>query len=164
MSDDEKQIWVNGILIDRFKYVMEGEAEVFFSYFVDDADDLHFQHITNKEEVIAFWQTFSNRPNGGMTEVGDMVNRIASEISNKKLMNLDIDLSEEMPEILVINDGQDDIHSEKFPYKVNAITLMDNNDGLRDLCLETRGKLIEVDENHKVFANSVEGGRIEIKK
>jgi hypothetical protein len=164
MSDDEKQIWVNGILIDRFKYVMEGEAEVFFSYFVDDTDDLHFQHITNKEEVIAFWQTFSNRPNGGMTEVGDMVNRIASEISNKKLMNLDIDLSEEMPEILVINDGQDDIHSEKFPYKVNAITLMDNNDGLRDLCLETRGKLIEVDENHKVFANSVEGGRIEIKK
>jgi hypothetical protein len=99
-----------------------------------------------------------------MTEVGYMVNRIASEISNKKLMNLDIDLSEEMPEILIINDGYDDIHSEKFPYKVNAITLLQSNEDLKNLCLETKGKLIEVDENHKVFANSVEGGRIEIKK
>ena len=164
MDDDEKQIWVNGILIDRFKYVMKGEAEVFFSYFVDDANALEFQHIKNREDVINFWQTFSNEPNGGMTEVGDMVNRIASEISSKKLMNLDIDLSEEMPEILVINDGQDSIHSEKFPYKVNAITLMDSNDDLRDLCLDTKGKLIEVYSNNEVFANSVEGGRVEIKK
>jgi hypothetical protein len=164
MQDDEKQIWVNGILIDRFKYVMKGEAEVFFSYFVDDADELNFQHIKNKEDVIAFWQTFSNEPNGGMTEVGDMVNRIASEIKNKQLMNLNIDLSEEMPEILVINDGYDDIHSEKFPYKVNAITLMNTNNDLRDLCLATKGKLIEVNEQNEVFANSVEGGRVEIKK
>lgn len=106
MGDEQKQIWVNAILIDRFKYVMKGEAEVFFSYFVKDPDKLEFQHIKTREDVIEFWQTFSNDPNGGMTEVGDMVERISSDIAIGKLCNLDIDLSEQKPEILVINDGQ----------------------------------------------------------
>ena len=48
MCDVEKQIWVNAILIDRFRYVMKGEAEVFFSYFVDDPTELDFQHIKNR--------------------------------------------------------------------------------------------------------------------
>jgi len=95
MDDPFKQDWVNAILIDRFRYVMQGEAEVFFSYFVDNPDEMHFQHVHDRQSVIKFWQTFSNDPNGGMTRVGDMVERIASEVGNKKLMNLNIDLSEE---------------------------------------------------------------------
>jgi hypothetical protein len=106
MDYQEKQIWVNAILIDRFKYVMKGEAEVFFSYFVHSTDDLEFQHIKDREDVINFWQTFSNSPNGGGTAVGDMVEYIASEIEIGRLHNLNVDLSEEKPEILVINDGQ----------------------------------------------------------
>lgn len=106
MDYDEKQIWVNAILIDRFKYVMKGEAEVFFSYFVDSTEDLQFQHIKDRDDVIKFWQTFSNDPNGGMTEVGDMVEHISDEITRGTLCNLDVNLSEERPEILVINDGR----------------------------------------------------------
>lgn len=106
MSETEKQVWVNAILIDRFKYVMKGEAEVFFSYFVHSKYDLEFKHIKDREDVINFWQTFSNEPNGGCTAVGDMVEYIASEIEIGRLHNLNVDLSEEKPEILVINDGQ----------------------------------------------------------
>jgi uncharacterized protein with von Willebrand factor type A (vWA) domain len=106
MDYQEKQIWVNAILIDRFKYVMKGEAEVFFSYFVHSTSDLDFKHIKDRDDVIAFWQTFSNSPNGGGTEVGDMVQYISEEIQEGRLHNLDVDLSEEKPEILVINDGQ----------------------------------------------------------
>ena len=106
MSEHEKQVWVNAILIDRFKYVMKGEAEVFFSYFVHDTSDLEFHHIKNREDVIAFWQVFSNYPNGGNTAVGDMVEYISSEIQAGKLHNLKVDLSEERPEILIINDGR----------------------------------------------------------
>jgi hypothetical protein len=157
MHEDEKQIWVNAILIDRFKYVIQGEAEVFFSYFVNDPDALKFSHITNKEEVISFWQSFSNYPTGGITEVGDMVVRISNEIEQKRLMNLDIDLSEQRPEILVINDGEDDININEFPYKVNAITLMNYNDQLKDLCTDTGGKLIDVTYNNEITAYSSEG-------
>ena len=157
MCDSFKQDWVNAILIDRFRYVMQGEAEVFFSYFVSNPDDMHFHHVHDRESVIKFWQMFSNDPNGGMTRVGDMVNRIASEVQNGKLMNLNIDLSEEKPEILVINDGQDSIHSEKFPYKVNAITLGEMNTQLQKLCVETHGKKVFVSEDHEVIAYSESG-------
>jgi len=163
MDYDDKQIWVNAILIDRFKYVMKGEAEVFFSYFVDDTDDLDFQHITNREDVIKFWQTFSNDPNGGSTEVGDMVEYISDQIQFKRLCNLDIDLSEEKPEILVINDGQDSIGTSEFPYKVNAVSLMEFSEELKDLCNATGGKQIEVTSDAKVFTYSVEAGKQELK-
>jgi hypothetical protein len=158
MGDPEKQIWVNAILIDRFKYVMRGEAEVFFSYFVDDVEDLQFRHIKNKEDVIEFWRHFSNDPDGGMTEVGDMVEHIAYEIANGRLCNLDVDLSQEKPEILVINDGQDEIGTEQFPYKVNAVSLMEFSNELKDLCNATGGKQIEVVGNGEVYSHSAELG------
>jgi uncharacterized protein with von Willebrand factor type A (vWA) domain len=163
MDYSEKQIWVNAILIDRFRYVMKGEAEVFFSYFVDSTDDLEFQHIKDREDVIKFWQTFSNDPNGGMTEVGDMVDHISNEIQSGRLCNLDVNLSEEKPEILVINDGQDSIGTDEFPYKVNAVSLMSFSEELKNLCNNTGGKQIEVTENNQVFTYSVEAGKQEIK-
>ena len=163
MDEEQKQIWVNAILIDRFKYVMRGEAEVFFSYFVHDPNQLEFQHITNREDVINFWQTFSNGPNGGQTAVGDMVERIAEEIADHKLCNLKVDLAEEKPEILIINDGQDHIGVDAFPYKVNAISLMQFNDELRELCLATGGKQIKVTEEEKIYSYTEGVGEQEIK-
>ncbi len=161
MDEDEKQIWVNAILIDRFRYVMKGEAEVFFSYFIHDNKDLKFQHIKDREDVIKFWQTFSNDPNGGTTAIGELVEYVAKQVTEeKKLHNLDIDLSEEKPEILIINDGQDRVHSEKFPYKVNAISLIEFSDQLKDLCVATNGKQVKVEYGDVVTAYSKQGEQI----
>ena len=157
MSTTEKQDWVNAILIDRFRYVIKGEAEVFFSYFVDDTSDLNFHHLTNKQEVINFWMQFSNNPNGGETHIGEIVKYVANEINCKRLHNLNIDLSEEKPEILILNDGQDEVKTKKFPYKVNAVTLFEQNSELQDLCIKTKGKLIEVNNDHTVKAYSEAG-------
>ena len=98
-----------------------------------------------------------------MTEVGLMVERIADEVASGKLCNLDVDLSHEKPEILIINDGQDDIHTDKFPYKVNAITLLEYNPDLKDVCLNTGGKLIEV-QHENVYAYSPGAERQKINK
>jgi hypothetical protein len=163
MSDAHKQIWVNAILIDRFKYVMKGEAEVFFSYFVHDTSGLCFQHIKNREDVIKFWQTFSNQPNGGGTDIGGIVEYVADQVNTGRLHNLHLDLSEEKPEILIINDGQDSVDSEKFPYKVNAVSLMEFSDQLKDLCLATEGKQIQITENLEVFSYSKEAGKQQLK-
>jgi len=158
MNEHKKQIWVNALLIDRFRYVMKGEAEVFFSYFVYRTSDLNFHHIKNREDVINFWQWFSNVPNGGTTQVGLMVNYIADQIEVKKLHNLDVDLSEEKPEILVINDGQDEINTDQFPYKVNAVCLFEDNTELKDLCIETGGKKVYIDEqSNNITLYSKEG-------
>jgi hypothetical protein len=142
---------------------MKGEAEVFFSYFVHETSDLKFHHIKNREDVIAFWQQFSNSPNGGNTAVGDMVEYISSEIQAGRLHNLNVDLSEEKPEILVINDGQDRIGTNAFPYKVNAVSLLEFSNELKDLCLATGGKQIEITNELKCFSYSTEAGRQELK-
>lgn len=161
MDEDEKQIWVNAILIDRFRYVMKGEAEVFFSYFVHDKEDLKFHHIKDREDVIKFWNMFSNDPNGGNTAIGELVEYVAKEVTEKKrLHNLDIDLSEERPEILIINDGQDRVQTDKFPYKVNAISLIQFSDQLKDLCVATNGKQVKVEHGDVVTAYSKQGEQI----
>jgi hypothetical protein len=160
MCDNFKQDWVNAIMIDRLKYVLKGEAEVFFSFFVHKPEDMHFQHIHDRETVMKFWQSFSNEPSGGTTQVGKMVERIAADIAEGRLLNLDIDLSQEKPEILVINDGQDDINTKAFPYKVNAICLDEQNNQLKDLCIETKGKQVFVDSKDHVIAYSETGEEI----
>jgi hypothetical protein len=145
MDYEEKQVWVNAILIDRLKYVMQGEAEVFFSYFVHSTNALRFQHIKNREDVMNFWSTFSNDPNGGTTDIGGIVTYVDNEVSSGRLHNLDIDLSAERPEILIINDGQDRVGYDSLPYKVNAISLEYLSDELKDLCVGTGGKQVFVD-------------------
>ena len=158
MSEDEKQIWVNAIMIDRLKYVMKGEAEVFFSYFVHKTEQLHFQHIKDSNDVMKFWQTFSNDPNRGTKNIGGIVKDIAKYFNKeKKLHNLDIDLSEQKPEILIINDGEDSIGYDSFPYKVNAISLFNCNDELKKLCINAKGKYVYVDDNNSVTTWSADG-------
>ena len=61
MDASFKQDWVNAILIDRFRYVMQGEAEVFFSYFVHNPERMHFHHIHDKESVMAFLQWYEHQ-------------------------------------------------------------------------------------------------------
>lgn len=105
MSYPEKQKWVLAILIDRLRYVMKEEAEVFFSFFVNRTQDLRFHHLYNRETALKFWSQFSTSPNGGDTCLGEMINHINNEINvHKRLCNLKIDLSEEKPEVLAIND------------------------------------------------------------
>lgn len=157
MNEDEKQIWVNAILIDRLRYVMKEEAEVFFSYFVCEPKCLKFHHLKNKQDVMDFWTWFSNEPNGGTTDIGAMVTSIANDVSNCKLGNLNIDLSVEKPEILVINDGQDRVGYDTLPYKVNAISLMEFSSELKNLCVKTGGKQVQVEYTGKVSSYSEEG-------
>lgn len=163
MNEEEKQDWVNAILIDRFRYVMKGEAEVFFSYFVYNSDRLHFHHIKNRQDVLNFWSMFSNVPNGGETHIGNIVEYVSKGIlEKKKLHNLDIDLSEEKPEILIINDGNDEVKTDKFPYKVNAVCLDIRNEELEKLCIETEGKKVHIDiyDKNKITSYSKEGKQV----
>ena len=154
MSDTEKQIWVNAILIDRLKYVMKEEAEVFFSYFVHDPKQMKFHHLKNREDVMNFWTWFSNQPNGGTTDIGGCVTSISKDIVKGFLGNLQINLSEEKPEILVVNDGQDRVGYDTLPYKVNALSLMDFSEELKRLCIKTGGKQVRVGYDNSITSYS----------
>jgi hypothetical protein len=136
---------------------MKEEAEVFFSYFIYDPKKLHFHHLKNREDVINFWSWFSNSPNGGTTDIGGMVTSIAQDISSCKLGNLKIDLSVEKPEILIINDGQDRVGYDTLPYKVNAISLIEFSDELKNLCVKTGGKQVQVSYDNSIKSYSEQG-------
>jgi hypothetical protein len=143
MNQVDKQEWVVAIMLDRLRHAIKEEAEIFFSYFLHSADSLKFTHIYNRDTAIEFWSKFSTRPSGGETRLGDMVNRIGQDIKGGKwLVNLPIDLSKDMPEILAINDGQDSIKTQNFTYKTNAISLFQDNGELRDLCIKNKGKYV----------------------
>ena len=154
MNETEKQIWVNSLLIDRFRYVIKGEAEIFFSTFVSNPNQLHFHHIKDAKDVTEFWRTFSNYPSGSYTDIGRIVKHVAEEVAKGKLHNLKVDLSKEKPEILIINDGQDEVGHDSFPYKVNAISLMQFSDELKNLCTATGGKQVRITSNNRITAYS----------
>lgn len=154
MNEEKKQIWVNTILVDRLKYVLKGEAEVYFSYFINNPSSLHFIHIKNEKDVKRFWHNFSNNPGGSLTDMGRIVEYIDNQIKQGKLHNLDIDLSVERPEILFIQDGQDRVGYDSFPYKVNAISLMQLSTELKGLCIKSGGKQVFIDTDASVTAYS----------
>lgn len=161
MNRDSKQMWVNAILTDRFRYVMRGEAEVFFSFFVSSTSELFFTHVKNAEDVKNFWKTFSNYPGGNMTNIGRIVEYVADEIIyKKKLHNLKVDLSSELPEILIINDGEDEVGYSEFPYKVNAVSLVGFSTELKNLCIASGGKQIQVTSDNIITAYSSTGKEI----
>ena len=58
---------------------------------------------------------------------------------------------------------QDSVGSEAFPYKVNAVSLMEFSDELKDLCVATEGKQIQITGESKVFSYSKDIEKQEIK-
>ncbi len=152
MNDPRKQEWVVAILVDRLRHAMKEEAEIFFSYFINDKRQMSFHHLYDRESVLKFWSSFSTSPSGGDTCLGDMVNYIKDEIEvNHKLHNLNIDLSKDKPEILAINDGQDSIKTKQFTYKTNAVSLIDSqNEELKGLCLKNDGKYVFIGSGGEV--------------
>ncbi len=145
MDTHIKQQWVCAFLIDRLKYVMKGECEIFFSFFVSNPKKLKFTRIHDRKSAIDFWKTFSTRPTGGITDIGSIINYIGKDIKHfKRLCNLDIDLSEQAVEALIINDGHDDIRTDAFTYKTNALSILENNSQLRKACLDNGGKYVAV--------------------
>lgn len=157
MDETRKQKWVNAFLVERFRWVCKGEAEIYFSFFVHSPHDLHFVHVKDAKDVENFWNTFSNDPNGSMTDIGRIVKYVSNEIDKGKLHNLDVDLSKQKPEILIINDGQDEVGFSSFPYKVNAISLCEFSTELKDLCVASGGKQVRVYSSNKIDTYSSEG-------
>lgn len=156
MDETEKQIKVNSILADRFRYVMKGEAEVYFSYFVANTDFLKFKHVKNEADVIKFWSNFSNSPNGGQTDIERNVQFVSDAILSGNFFGLG-NLSKTLPEILIINDGRDEVGIKEFPYKVNAISLITFSDELKDLCVASGGKQVYIESNNRITSYSKDG-------
>lgn len=153
MNNKEKQEWVLALLVDRMRYVLKGEGELFFSYFTSAPTSLSFTHIHDRKTVFDFWKTYKTSPNACGTDVGRIVSYIGNQVSGGKFHNLDVNLSKDKPELLVVNDGQDSIKTSAFTYKTNAVTLMQDNTELKDLCKANSGRYVHITQENKVEYN-----------
>ena len=144
MNENFKKEWVYAVVANRLQYAMVKECEVFISLFLTEGTMKHykFTHIYDEQSALEFWKTFNFNPGGGDTKVGYVINAIEKEIlDNKRLYNLNIDLSHERPEILIVNDGNDTVKTS-VNWKTNAITISQENDQLKALCEDTGGSYI----------------------
>lgn len=147
MCSTDKQQWVVAIMMDRLRMAIKEECEIFFTYFLQNVSEFSFHHIFDRESALEFWKSFSTRPNGGDTSVGTIITSIKDEIQKGKLFNINVDLSKELPEVLIINDGQDTVKTESFTYKTNAINLIQNNEQVKNLCIQNKGVHVHVNMN-----------------
>lgn len=163
MQCNEKQKWVSAILAERFRHVIREEAEIYFSYFVYYPSELRFHHIKDEKDVVEFWKNvYNEHPNGGATDMGRIVEAIKTQIKTNRFFNLSDDLSVETPEILIINDGQDNANTEKFGHKVNAISLVDFSSQLKTLCLNSGGRQIRVTGDGELKTYSLDENKQEV--
>ena len=173
MCQLEKQQWVFALIIDRLKYVVKEECELYFSYFLTtynysrqhgditqralDRKSItntlsyyfEFQHIYNIETAIKFLKGLSSYPNGGDTQLGLIVDLIAKDIENGQIGNLPVDFKDShyKPELLAIADGQDTVKTKNFSYKTNAISIEGFNSELKTMCLNNLGTYIDINGN-----------------
>lgn len=104
MSSDYKQEWVATLLIDRLRYVMRGDAELFIAGY--ESDVIGMQHVKNREDALNFWKKYAFPAYGGGTNAAGCVREVERQIDGRDFFGLGVDLSEERPEILLLHDGQ----------------------------------------------------------
>ena len=145
MNNAVKQRWIATLLVDRLRFVMREEAEMFIGYY--DHGVHNMKHIYDKKTALQFWTNYEFEADAGGTNLGGAIGQVKKQIEGGNFFNLNIDLSEDEDiEILVVSDANDSI-SGTFPWKVNALTLMDSlNKGLRDMCVQSDGKYIYITE------------------
>jgi uncharacterized protein with von Willebrand factor type A (vWA) domain len=146
MCDEFKQEWVVSIIMDRLKYVYKEECEIFFTLYLKHLVG-SIQYINNKESALNFIRGFSTRPNGGNTNIGNVVQELDTKIARGTLGG--IDLKGEKPEILIIADGQDH-PGEITKYKTNIITIVQYNEKMKNFALSTGGLYANINLSNKL--------------
>ena len=174
MCSREKQEWVCALLVDRLKYVVKEECEIYFSYFLTtrnyNASNVYadpersdpvrnyftFQHVYDQKSALKFLKYFSTSPNGGDTELGKIVDLISIDIEKGKLGCHPVDFKNEhyKPELLAIADGQDTVKTRSFSWKTNAISILGFNQELKQMCLNNQGSYVDINDKIATIAEA----------
>jgi mannose/fructose-specific phosphotransferase system component IIA len=138
MSEREKISWVNAIVYNRLKAVMDNKAELLIGFFVESLDMSNMFYLKNKKDAMAFGKTFRFSPYGGNTNIQCAIEQVCDGIDKGKIgpysvLNVN-------PQIVVMNDGQDMIDRRYKPkYVTNAFILGQDNHDLKSVIENSKG-------------------------
>ncbi len=129
-----------GILMNRLKAVIAGEAELYFSFF--DSSLLKVHSVKTPEEAKALMEEVRRKNfSGGSTDIDGAMREAKTEI--EKIIS---EGATYRPELCVVTDGDDDVSSTAKDFagmKVHAFVVEEKNGSLVNLARATGGVGIE---------------------
>lgn len=140
MGSDNKTMQTVHILDAMLEQVLEGNTIIYFSYFVRDRKD--FIKIETSDEVDNFKENIFQNPNGGDTYLGPILQTLNRGILTGNVDGFEVDPT---TEIVVINDGQDDVTPVSSNIPIHAFMLNERNDGLEEVVKNSKGQAYYVD-------------------
>lgn len=129
MSYQPKMVWVKSLILNRLDAVAKGEAELIIAWFVTSIDFDNSVKITTKEQAIAFIKKdFYGLFNAGATNIENAVREACNCVKKNKFGRHP--LNGIRPQIVVINDGDDDVNKSYKPEITTHGFILgrDNND------------------------------------
>lgn len=131
-----KQSYIRGIMLHFLDEVVKGNAELEHSHYLTDI--YNTTAATTPEEAKAMFDRIKkNRPPGGGTDIGGVLQHKIDELSARTdLVN---------KEIFILLDGQDPVNPDLVnpkDVKINAVCLGVNNQGVHDVCKKSNGKFV----------------------
>lgn len=140
MNTPKKKGIVKAALTRLFEHATKEKATVYITTFEVSVDE--WKKVETREEAL---ETIKNwpSPQGGNTEVGKIIKTTQEEIKMGRIGPHTL-ASDERPEIVVINDGQDRIEPITTVAPVHAIVIEAPNPALKRLCESSGGKYYEI--------------------
>ena len=138
MSNHKRVATAGGVLMNRLKAVITGDAQVYCRFFDSKLYTEHFAG--TPEEARKLIKLFKDRNfHGGSTEIADCARK-----ANERILEIcKQDPTLTRPELVIVTDGDDDVHSLKLEQfvktKVHAFIVDRNNDDLVEFAKATGG-------------------------
>lgn len=147
MSPYWKQAYVKALLMFYFNLLKKGQVEeIFLTTFEREIDG--WERIKNETQAREYYQKY-RLLGGGTTEVGEVIKKTQADIASGKIGEFVL-LEGCQPEIVVINDGQDDVDRNlETIAPIHVISLEEHNPDLEALATRSGGSftLFRKDEN-----------------
>lgn len=138
MHSDNKLAYVKAVLAANLRNMMEEQSEVYVARFETKMYDLQ------KMIDIAFFKKFIDEyaiGDGGTTYLNRIIPPLQKDLMKGELSDgkIRFQLSSKRVEVLIVNDGQDDIGNFTPLLPFHALTLYEENEELEELCLRSKG-------------------------
>ena len=138
MNDYEKRDWVRAILTNRYEAIIAGKAELYISTFLKDVSE-DFIRVHDKKSVDHAMNNFFPNFSGMSTNIENALKSTINMIKSKKLGKHTINHLAN-PQIVVMNDGQDEIDETYKPEIItNAFILGTDNNKMKTVVENSGG-------------------------
>lgn len=134
-----KQGFVKAIMLHYFDMIADEGAQIYVANFVTEIDKV--SKITTISAATNFYNKY-RCPGGGDTDINSVIEDAQAQIASLNLGGHIIP-HDAVPEICIVNDGQDRLDYKRYSSPIHAITLEVRNEKLKRVCEDSGGSYSE---------------------